>query len=82
MNAQLIKRSVVLCIVAAGIGGSGWWIFNGVMDGDSSDVATQQSDESDGESAIADGGEIAAPTGDDFDRLAVDSELCRTTDAD
>lgn len=82
MNAQLIKRSIVLCIVAAGIGGSGWWIFNGMMDSDSSDVTAEQSDQSDSENAIADGEEIAAPTGDDFNRLAVDSELGSTTDAD
>ncbi|HCK71688.1 MAG TPA: hypothetical protein DHW38_08920, partial [Planctomycetaceae bacterium] len=73
MNAQLIKRSVVLCIVAAGIGGSGWWIFNGMMSGGPSAEESARTGLEDSDNASPESEEIAAPTEDDFDRMASNS---------
>ena len=75
MNAQLIKRSVVLCIVAAGIGGSGWWIFNGMMSGGPSAEEIARTGLEDSDNASPESEEIAAPTEDDFDRMASNSGL-------
>ncbi len=82
MNAQLIKRSVVLCIVAAGIGGSGWWFFDGMMSGEPSAEEVAEAGLDDGGNVSSESQEIAAPTEEDFTRMSSSSELTSESASD